>query len=123
MAAQARPCEGRRCQQPWILSPCLAVFQRLLPWALIGEHSGEGRRAGGWPVTPPPPHRAPKTVASAVYTPNRHRQDRPGRSIPRGLPSRSAGEVPMMAVLDPEALLGLDDATFREVVNQHMSKR
>jgi hypothetical protein len=29
----------------------------------------------------------------------------------------------MMAVLDPEAPLGLDDATFREVVNQHMSKR
>ncbi|SRR6266511_5653525 len=29
----------------------------------------------------------------------------------------------MMMVFDPEALLGLDDATFREVVNQHVSKR
>jgi hypothetical protein len=29
----------------------------------------------------------------------------------------------MTAVLDPEALLGLDDAAFREAVNRHVSKR
>jgi hypothetical protein len=29
----------------------------------------------------------------------------------------------MMQVLGPEALLGLDDATFREAVNQHVPKR
>ncbi len=29
----------------------------------------------------------------------------------------------MLAVLDPEALLGLDDAAFRETVNRHVPRR
>src|SRR6266536_3288076 len=89
------------------------TYRRAISRGVVGHAAGwlQRRRGAG-----------NRTVPSAVDTLIRtYKPGQAGASREAAWPERR--EAPMMAVLDPEAPLGLDDGEFREVVSRHLSRR